>query len=109
VGQDTWEEVDIVVKGGNYGWAIRDATNAGPKAASAPPGFTSINPIVTYHHGSATNQGNSVTGGVVYRGTNIPSLFGYYVFADYVSGNIWAVRYDGTNTTPFVRLASDTG
>ncbi len=109
VGQDTWEEVDIITKGGNYGWAYREASNAGPKAASAPPGFASLPPIQTYHHGTATNQGNCVIGGVVYRGDRIPALQGFYVFADYVSGHVWALRYDGTSTLPFVRLTADTG
>ncbi|PYI88372.1 MAG: hypothetical protein DME26_03710 [Verrucomicrobia bacterium] len=106
VGQDLWEEVDIIVKGGNYGWAYRDGTNAGPRSASAPAGFSARIPIQTYRHGSATNQGNSVTGGVVYRGDNLPQLKGAYVFGDYLSGHIWALRYDGTNTVPFVRLTS---
>ena len=107
VGQDAWEEIDIIEKGGNYGWAFRDATNAGPKSASAPAGFTSRLPIQTYRHGTATNQGNSVTGGLVYRGQKISQLYGAYVFSDYVSGNVWALRYNGSNTVPFVRLTSN--
>src|SRR2546422_879129 len=81
VGQDTWEEVDIVVKGGNYGWNYREGLHPGPR--TPPVGFTSINPIQEYRHGSASNQGNSVTGGVVYRGSRITQVFGAYIFSDY--------------------------
>jgi len=105
VGQDTYEEVDIIVKGGNYGWSYREGLHAGPR--TPPPGFTFIDPIQEHRHGSAINQGNSVTGGVVYRGNRITQLFGAYVFADYVSGNIWALRDDGTNIASFQVLAND--
>ncbi len=109
VGGGAWEEIDIIVKGGNYGWAYREGAHAGPKSGQAPGGFTSINPIQEYAHGSATNEGFSVTGGVVYRGNAIPGLLGAYVFADYVSGNVWMLRYDGTNTVPFTRITGDNG
>jgi uncharacterized repeat protein (TIGR03806 family) len=109
VGDDTWEEISVITKGGNYGWAYRETTNAGPKSASAPPGFNSIPPIFTYRHGTATNQGNAVVAGVVYRGNRIAALQGSFIFGDYVSGNVWALKYDGTNVTSFFRLADDTG
>ncbi len=109
VGTDLWEEVNVISRGGNYGWAYREATIAGPKASSAPPGFTSIPPIFTYRHGNATNQGNAVVGGVVYRGNRIAALQGSYIFGDYVSGNVWALKYDGSNVTSFFRLADDPG
>jgi uncharacterized repeat protein (TIGR03806 family) len=109
VGSDTWEEINVITRGGNYGWAYREATNAGPKAASTPPGFASIPPILTYRHGTAANQGNAVMGGVVYRGHRLAALHGQYVFGDYVSGNVWALGYDGTRVTSFVRLADDGG
>ncbi|HKS35814.1 MAG TPA: PQQ-dependent sugar dehydrogenase [Verrucomicrobiae bacterium] len=104
VGQNQREEIDIIVRGGNYGWAYREGIIAGPKAA--PPGFTSINPILDYSH----SEGISVTGGVVYRGNRISQLFGAYVFGDYGGGGrVWATRYNGTNTTPRQLLLSDTG
>jgi glucose/arabinose dehydrogenase/mono/diheme cytochrome c family protein len=97
VGGSAREEVDIVVKGGNYGWAFREGFTTGPKANS---GATVLNPIHDYPHGSTgTNVGNSITGGIVYRGTRLPELNGAYVFADYTApGNVWALRYDGTNS-----------
>jgi len=107
VGQNAWEEIDIIVKGGNYGWAFREANVAGPRGA--PAGFTSIPPIFAYSHGPGTNQAFSVTGGVVYRGRNIPALYGAYLFADYVTGNLWSLVYNGTSATGFTRLLVDGG
>ncbi len=106
VGQGAYEEVDVITRGGNYGWAFREGKHAGPK--SAPAGFTSIDPIYEYGRGSGAFQGASVTGGRVYRGTRISSLVGAYVFADYVSGNIWSLRR--TNATVSVaRIAGEGG
>lgn len=109
VGGSEWEEVNVIVSGGNYGWAYREGNASGPKSGSAPPGFTGRPPIVAYAHGNATNQGSSVTGGVVYRGTRFPSLNGKYIFADYVSGHLWAAQPNGTNAVPFPRLLTDAG
>jgi glucose/arabinose dehydrogenase len=103
VGQDTWEEVDVVVKGGNYGWAYREGLHPGYKTG-APVGQSLIDPIQDYQHGNAVDQGYCVIGGAVYRGEAISQLAGAYIFADYVSGHIWALRYDGTNATSFQSL-----
>ncbi|MEQ8638288.1 PQQ-dependent sugar dehydrogenase [Gimesia maris] len=89
VGQDLWEEVNIIKKGGNYGWSVREGThNFGnrPETAKEKP----IAPIWEYDHG----VGRSITGGIVYRGQRLPELDGLYVYADYVSGKIWALEYD---------------
>ncbi|HZI33440.1 MAG TPA: PQQ-dependent sugar dehydrogenase, partial [Candidatus Binatia bacterium] len=97
VGQDKYEEVDVIEKGGNYGWAYWEGTNVAsggslPHDTYIPASGTNIHfPIVHYAHGSASDQGNCVIGGVVYRGSNLPQLYGYYVYADYVDGNIWAL------------------
>ena len=107
VGQNAWEEIDIITKGGNYGWAYREGLHAGP--GTPPGGFTSIPPILEYAHGSGNRMGYSVTGGVVYRGNRIAELNGAYVFGDYVSGNIWATRYDGNTASPMERLTGITG
>lgn len=107
VGQDRLEEVNIITKGGNYGWNYREATRSGP--ATAPAGLSLLDPFLQYSHGSATNQGNSITGGVVYRGSRLAQLYGYYVFADYVSGNIWGTLYAGTSNPPFFRLTGNPG
>ncbi len=110
VGQDTWEEVDVIVKGGNYGWVYREGLHPGYRTGQAPPGFTSINPIQDYpHSGTANYQGNAVIGGGVYRGSRLSQLYGAYVFTDNGSGNVWRLRYDGTNTVPFQRLTGVSG
>lgn len=109
VGADALEEINLITKGGNYGWAFREGTEAGPKAASQPGGLALKAPTFSYRHGTATNQGNAVVGGLVYRGGRIPALDGSYIFGDYVSGNVWSLRYDGTNVSGFIRIADDPG
>ena len=78
VGQDSWEEVDLVTKGGNYGWRVREGLHE--KHPNDPDPKNWINPIAEYPH----PEGISVTGGYVYRGKQIPSLAGKYVFADWM-------------------------
>jgi quinoprotein glucose dehydrogenase len=107
VGQNIWEEINIIEKGGNYGWNIRESMHAFDVNKSQPgPGRTPaqankpdgrkpgdknlIDPIWEYHH----DIGKSITGGEVYRGKKLPELVGYYVYADYVSGRIWGLKYD---------------
>jgi glucose/arabinose dehydrogenase len=106
VGQNAWEEIDLIVRGGNYGWAYREGFVPGPKPGSPPPGSL-INPLLAYAHGLAASNGNSVTGGIVYRGDRMPELVGRYIFADYVSGHLWAMTHDGATNTSFQRLATD--
>jgi glucose/arabinose dehydrogenase len=98
VGQDSWEEIDIIVKGGNYGWNIREGFVCfDPEHPLKPPedcpkvgpdGKPLIDPIVAYknfkkYQRDPEARGTSVTGGYVYRGKAIPSLQGCYVFADW--------------------------
>ena len=108
VGQNIWEEIDLIVKGGNYGWNRREGMHAFNVATAQPgPGRTPaqankpdgreagakdklIDPIWEYHH----DLGKSITGGEVYRGKRVPELAGYYVYADYVSGKVWGLKYD---------------
>jgi uncharacterized repeat protein (TIGR03806 family) len=93
VGQNTWEEIDRVVKGGNYGWKVCEGLhNRGNTAALCnTPGL--IDPVVEHGRGDA----RSITGGYVYRGTAMPSLVGTYIYGDYETGNIWALTYDLAN------------
>jgi hypothetical protein len=86
VGQSNWEEVEEIVKGGNYGWDCYEGFVSYEPAGCPPSGFQF--PRAVYGHGS----GCSVTGGYVYRGTLLPHLYGWYVYADYCSGRIWAVN-----------------
>jgi uncharacterized repeat protein (TIGR03806 family) len=92
VGQDAREEINLAANGANFGWSWREGTIAGPNAGEALPGFTYTNPLYEYVVGNGSFQGHSVTGGIVYRGTNISSLTGAYIFADYVDGHVWALR-----------------
>jgi len=97
VGQDQYEEADLITKGGNYGWAWWEGTNTPPSGVTTailnatPVPINPINPFVTYAHGSGPSIGNAIIGGPVYRGQNLPQLYGDYIFGDYVDGNIWAI------------------
>ncbi|QDT43561.1 Quinoprotein glucose dehydrogenase B precursor [Gimesia alba] len=92
VGQGIWEEIDIVVKGGNYGWSVREGKHPfGPNGVEAREHL--IEPIWEYDH----NVGKSITGGSVYRGKTIPVIVGSYIYGDYVSGKFWALKYDVEN------------
>ncbi|MFM7052969.1 MAG: PQQ-dependent sugar dehydrogenase [Planctomycetota bacterium] len=96
VGQNEWEEISLIVKGGNYGWNAREGFHPFPGGKGDGP---FIEPVVEYHH----REGMSVTGGRVYRGDAIPALHGVYLYADFVSGNLWGIRMvDGKPTRPFV-------
>jgi glucose/arabinose dehydrogenase len=98
VGQNLWEEVDLIVRGGNYGWNVREGAHQfelrSQKTDLSDRDF--IDPIVEYPR----SDGISITGGAVYRGKTIPGLVGAYVYGDYVTGRIWALRHEnGTLTT----------
>lgn len=89
VGQNLYEEIDLIVKGGNYGWNIREGLHPFGRAGVGPRKDL-IEPIWEYHH----DIGKSITGGVVYRGKRLPELEGHYLYGDYISGLIWALKYD---------------
>jgi len=89
VGQDSWEEINLIVAGGNYGWSLREGRHPfGLRGFRARTGL--VDPIWEYDH----KVGKSITGGSVYRSSRLPELVGAYLYADYVSGRIWALRYD---------------
>jgi glucose/arabinose dehydrogenase len=92
VGQEKWEEIDIVRKGGNYGWRIKEGTE---EVHPVPRPPKTIDPIYQYAHNGASM---SVTGGCVYRGKACPSLVGWYIFGDYVDGRIFALKYEEGKT-----------
>jgi glucose/arabinose dehydrogenase len=97
VGQNDWEEIDLVVKGGNYGWNIREGAHPFRSGASAVP---LIDPVMEYPRRRGRELiGRSVTGGYVYRGAAAPGLVGAYIYGDYVTGRIWALRYAGGTVT----------
>ena len=90
-GQDEVEEINVIEKGGNYGWNIMegDGCTSTVNPTCAKKGLKL--PIQVYRH----PEGFSVTGGFVYRGTAIPALCGVYLYADYVTKRLWGLRYDG--------------
>lgn len=92
VGQEMAEEINLITKGGNYGWSFREGFNAyPPRANEVPPeGATFIDPIHAYDH----TQGISITGGFVYQGKALPELAGSYLYGDWGFGTIWALKYD---------------
>ena len=90
VGQWEYEEIDIVRPGLNYGWNVMEGSQCfSPRAGCVRAGLEL--PVAEYDH----DLGCSITGGYVYRGARLPSLSGAYVYGDYCSGRIWALRADG--------------
>jgi uncharacterized repeat protein (TIGR03806 family) len=102
VGQSSWEEVNRVVSGGNYGWRCREGAHAFNSSCGGATGLAE--PVAEY----ARTEGFSVTGGYVYRGSANPLLAGRYVFGDYGSGRLWNIATD-TAPTMTVTAGSDTG
>jgi len=91
VGQSLWEEINLVEAGGNYGWSVREGRHPFYQQPDEDVSGL-IDPIWEYPH---TDQwGKSITGGLVYRGRDVPSLWGYYLHADYVTGKVWALKYN---------------
>ncbi len=111
VGQRKFEEVDyqpVGVGGQNYGWDCYEAnalypvdgTDPGDHSADCPtdPNVFTF-PVYNYPHSGGAITGCSITGGVVYRGGDYPSLQGHYFFADYCTGDLWTLSGDPTNPT----------
>jgi glucose/arabinose dehydrogenase len=96
VGQNLFEEIDILVAGGDYGWHDVEGNHVfNQKDASgkkAPPALAEPSAYKAPIHEYDRKLGNSVTGGVVYRGDRVPAIDGAYVFADFASGRIFALR-----------------
>lgn len=88
VGQNAFEEVDIIERGNNYGWRCREGANDFNTTGCSG---TFTDPVAEY----GRTEGSSITGGLVYRGSAVPGLIGAYIFADYGSGRIWSLVADG--------------
>ena len=95
VGQNSWEEIDIIEKGKNYGWRIMEGNHCyNPSSDCDTSGLT----LPIWEYGHDDNGNCSITGGYMYRGSQFPELYGKYIYGDYCSGSVWTLSYDGTNT-----------
>jgi uncharacterized repeat protein (TIGR03806 family) len=89
VGQDLWEQIYRIERGGNYGWSVLEGSQ--PFRPERPRGPTPIlMPIVEHDHANF----RSITGGFVYHGQRLKELIGAYIYGDYDTGRIWMLRYD---------------
>jgi len=89
VGQDLWEQVFLIQRGGNYGWSVMEGNHAfRPGRPRGPTQF--VPPIVEHDHA----EFRSITGGFVYQGSRLAELRGAYIYGDYDTGKIWMLRYD---------------
>lgn len=93
VGQDEIEEINVITSGGNYGWNVKEGSLCYLSSECEDESF--IDPVYEYDH----SLGASITGGYVYRGKQLPGLRGQYVYADFMSGRIWALKYDKQEET----------
>ena len=93
VGQNAWEEIDIITRGGNYGWRVAEGNHCNPTIGGGScslAGF--VPPIAEYVHSGGRC---SITGGYVYRGAKQTLPFGTYVFADFCSGEVFTLAGGG--------------
>lgn len=100
VGQFVWEEINYLpgdiqpTDDRNFGWRPREGFVATPTGGvGGPAPADNVDPIVAYQHGDGSFEGNSVAGGIVYRGP-VQEFYGKYIFADSISRNIWAMDVD---------------
>ncbi|SVA49547.1 uncharacterized protein METZ01_LOCUS102401, partial [marine metagenome] len=99
-GQDLWEQVYFVTKGANYGWSVYEGSR--PFYLNRKLGPTPVSkPIFEHSHA----ESRSLTGGIVYRGKQLPKLNGYYLYGDYSTGKIWAAKHDGEKVVDHLELA----
>ncbi|XP_030628876.1 HHIP-like protein 1 isoform X2 [Chanos chanos] len=88
VGQNKYEEIDIVEKGKNYGWRAKEGFSCYDKKLCFNSSLDDVLPIYAYPH----KMGKSVTGGYVYRGCEFPNLNGMYIFGDFMSGRMMSLK-----------------
>ena len=98
VGQNRFEEIDIIRPGLNYGWNVMEGASCFGGRPCDQEGFEL--PVAEY----GREGGCSVTGGYVYRGGRLPSLYGAYIYGDFCSGKIWALRHDGAAVTEHLEI-----
>lgn len=99
VGQNAKEEIDVIERGGNYGWNVMEGDICTPTVNKNCKPIGTL-PIFSY----PASEGRSITGGFVYRGARHAPLCGVYLYGDYVGGNVWGLRFDGQRVTAQRRL-----
>jgi glucose/arabinose dehydrogenase len=104
VGQNAWEEIDLIENGKNDGWRCYEGNHTYNMSGCNYPEY--IMPVWEYANAGAEC---SITGGYVYRGINVPELQGKYIYGDYCSNKIWALEYDGINPPTNQLLLTATG
>ncbi|NWH44222.1 HIPL1 protein, partial [Fregata magnificens] len=106
VGQNKYEEIDIIEKGKNYGWRAREGFSCYDKKLCANSSIDDVLPIYAYPH----KMGKSVTGGYVYRGCESPNLNGLYIFGDFMSGRLMSLKEDrATGQWQYSEICMGTG
>lgn len=100
VGQDLWEMVYLIKKGGNYGWSVNEGRHPFRPERPKGPGAFEL-PVVEHPH----SDFRSITGGYVYRSNRLPELKGAYIYGDYDTGKLWSLRVDGSKATESRELA----
>jgi len=92
VGQDLWEMVYLIERGGNYGWSIKEGNYPfRPERPKGPGEF--IKPLVEHPH----SDFRSITGGYVFESNRLPELKGAYIYGDYDTGKLWSLKYDSVS------------
>ena len=87
VGQDLWEQIFLIVRGGNYGWSVMEGSHPfRPDRQRGPTPF--VPPVVEHNH----TEFRSITGGCVYHGSRLKELRGSYIYGDYDTGKVWMLR-----------------
>ncbi|KZV31261.1 hypothetical protein F511_13055 [Dorcoceras hygrometricum] len=109
VGQDHFEEVDLITKEGNYGWRVYEGPylftpTQSPGGNTTPYSIKAIFPVMGYNHSepNMNERSASITGGYFYRSTTDPCLYGKYVYTDLYSGSIWVGSENPIDSGKFV-------
>ena len=103
VGQNDYEEIDIIEKGGNYGWNIMEGNHCYQPASDCNESGLK-RPVWEY----GRSEGISITGGFAYRGSEFPEFLDSYIYADFGSGKIWALNFSNINN-PVNSLLAESG
>ncbi|OGF55066.1 MAG: hypothetical protein A2Z21_04555 [Candidatus Fraserbacteria bacterium RBG_16_55_9] len=99
VGQESFEEIDLLEKGSNYGWSVMEGIHCYQPTEGCNQNGLQL-PIAEYSH----DVGCAIVGGYVYRGTKYPALVGHYLFGDFCTGKIWSLILTDTGDWTMTEL-----